>query len=619
MSKEQSEESVQVSTDANSPLNETESADEVTSVFRSVTDLVDALSDTEVGRLLSRLVPGVDPLALVNKPASAAAQNYQGTTIPAHLHSALLAPTTSQPSLTCEALLEKLRQALWSADFDGGVDTLNHFHWQTLIEKAGDCSIETKWMAAELFDYAGQYVDANEVLGKSGLGSAAVLAEALYASGRRKSVQVVGRHTCKQHSLLAVQWGFTFYRRHEYGKAKEIWHLARRFVEERLKADDYPCHGTLSRVFYGLGLVHRQLHEYIEARRMFRESVDHARQDAEWHKSADGGKGKALLEYRIAKCLGLGLGWVCYTDGSFDLARRLVNLARMLLVAKKAAMIKAYVDVVQAEIEMSEYGDQLPYLAQAIARLKKAYYVFTCHPAYRARTAHQLALASLRLSTLCPKPDKGQHLSEAKSYIEEVKKYGEGHRDRRWLANALIAESRLCRVLQKYEAAQRIAGLVLDQSEDDRFARIDALIELGQALIGSARERKDYAEAAKDYILALGYVEKAVTESCENPKIHAVCNLHLARCYLGLHLRSAAVNHVEKWRALSPRVKNAFVRRLGKEVGDELARYKPTLDVEWPTAPSKTPDVAKEEGWVRGWVTEVARNLTPPVRLIRYR
>jgi len=342
---------------------------------------------------------------------------------------------------------------------------------------------------------------------------------------------------------------------------------------------------------------------------MFRESVDHARQDAEWHKSADGGKGKALLEYRIAKCLGLGLGWVCYTDDSFDLARRLIDLTRMLLADKRAEMIKAYVDVVHAEIEMSEYGDQRPHLTQAIESLKKAYYVFIWHPAYRARTAHQLALASLRLSMLCTTADKTQHLSDAQIYIEEVKKYGEENGDRRWLANALIAESRLCRLQRKYAAAQRIAGLALDKSEDDRFARIDALIELGEALISSARQKEHDKRVSKDYLLALDYLKKALTESCENPKMHAVCHLHLARCYLGLRARNAALEHVAKWRDLSPRVKNAFVRHLGKEVEDELARFKLTFRVEWPTAPPKMPDVAKEEPWLRGWVTEVTRDL----------
>ena len=385
-------------------------------------------------------------------------------------------------------------------------------------------------------------------------------------------------------------------------------------MERCLNSDNYPCHGTLSRVFYGIGLIYRQRYEYSKARAMFRRSIDHSRQVAQSSKSTGAGKGKALLEYRIAKCLGLGLGWVCYTDGSLDLAATLINEARMLLADKKAAMIKAYVDVVQAQVLVSESGDQLHCLTQAIETLKEAYGIFKCHPAYRARAAYELALTSLRLSALTPEPERDTHCQNARGYINEVIEYAKRNQDReedkRWTANALIAESRLYRALGRFPDAMKSAREVLGRSKDDRFVRIDALIELGQALMGSARDKQDDEQAGKDYRSALGCFEEALIEACENPKGQAVCHLHSARCYLRLRDGHMALEHVDKWRALRARVTNAFVHHLAKEVERELEEFKLPFTISWPRNASEIPDVGDEETRLRGWITEVALNLT---------
>ena len=170
-------------------------------------------------------------------------------------------------------LLEDLRQALESVDLDGGVANLNKSLWQRLIGKTDDSSLETQWMAAELFDYAGQYVEAQEILSACGPNSRENLADALRARYPRRCVEGAYWQSYKQHCLVAIQWGFTFYRRHQYDKAKEIWTLCRDFVEKCLNSQDDPCHGTLSRLYYGIGLIHRQRFEYSEARKMFTESI----------------------------------------------------------------------------------------------------------------------------------------------------------------------------------------------------------------------------------------------------------------------------------------------------------------------------------------------------------
>ena len=62
-------------------------------------------------------------------------------------------------------LLERIRQTLWSADFDGGISELKNHQWEALIEKVDDVSEETKWMVAELFDYAGRYAHESDTGG----------------------------------------------------------------------------------------------------------------------------------------------------------------------------------------------------------------------------------------------------------------------------------------------------------------------------------------------------------------------------------------------------------------------------------------------------------------------
>jgi tetratricopeptide (TPR) repeat protein len=274
---------------------------------------------------------------------------------------------------------------------------------------------------------------------------------------------------------------------------------------------------------------------------------------------------------------------------------------------------------VQACLQISEYGDQPPHLTEAIMTLERAHKAFKHHPAYKARTAHELALASIRMSTLCRgEEEKALHHNKARDYVEEVKRYagrgGEKDNDSRWHANALIAESRLCRIQERYEDAQKIARNALEksQSKDDRFTRIDARLELGQALVSCARQKQDHEQdGGEDYREAVDQFQNALADSYENPKIEAVCHLHLARCYLGLHDSNTACGHVEKWRALSPRVKNAFVQRLGKDLEKEVARLKLPFTVEWPTTASHMLDVAKEETRFRGWVTDAALSLAP--------
>ena len=122
------------------------------------------------------------------------------------------------------SLHQQLRQVLWSADFDGGVKLLNAAEWRNLDRMTHTDALETQWIAAELFDYAGRYADAVKILIDSGPRSTNTLTEILRSRDPRASVEA-DRHAYKQHCLIAIQWAFTFYRRHDYSEALKRWNL----------------------------------------------------------------------------------------------------------------------------------------------------------------------------------------------------------------------------------------------------------------------------------------------------------------------------------------------------------------------------------------------------------
>lgn len=191
-------------------------------------------------------------------------------------------------------------------------------------------------LAAEVFDHAGQYALARRVIRPIGLKSQVALAET-------KHIPQTDRSLWKQRAWAALQLGFAdYYRRQEDTKtalkdALSLFQLAENTFQQ-VQSDAYPCLGSQSRIKYMIGLVHRQRHEYLEAKKYFAEAIDLASRRLERSE-----KSRPFYEFAIARSLALGLGWVHYTEGSLSTARPLIISARGLLANKNELFLSEYI------------------------------------------------------------------------------------------------------------------------------------------------------------------------------------------------------------------------------------------------------------------------------------
>ncbi len=467
----------------------------------------------------------------------------------------------------CSQLLTSLKRALAVVDFDGGLRALDNIRWQELIPRTDTVSLENKWIAAEMYDYAGRYDEARHIIWRDAENLAGALDKRLAQRDSGTWMDDNDRHELKVKVSVVLQWGFTYYRQHreiDYARASELWTLCRDVVFRLLRTKNYPCHGTLARLHYATGLVPRQRHQYSEAKAAFADSID-----SSWCDMAPRSQSEtALAKYRLAKALAIGLGWICYTEGSLKMARPLIAVARALLAENdKEAIIKAYVDVIDAAARISAHGDDLDQVEKALETLHTSYRVFDerKHLAYRGRATNELALAYLRRSWL----DSGRRdrdLQDAWDYAEKLKESSKGNKGR-WYCNALIVQSRIHRYRKNHAGARDAAQDALDNAPD-KFSRIDAHIALGEAQTGLADDKLgDCKDAVQNF-------HAAIQEGGENPKVLSVCRLHLARAYARMNRLADADDNLDKWRSVRAQAENAFVHGLARDVEREVEELK---------------------------------------------
>jgi tetratricopeptide (TPR) repeat protein len=420
------------------------------------------------------------------------------------------------------------------------------------IEKSGDELIRLKIysMSAEIYDYAGEYAQAREAVEADARKSLLILQEPSAES-------LKNRKLLKQRVWILIHWALTFYRAHHYRKAKELLFLCDETLKTHLITEDDKCAWTQSRIYYCLGLVQRQTYDYKAARHWFTKSIELAWESFEL-KTANlvstdviYQRVRRLTSFYVAKSLALGLAWTYYTEGSLEISSSLVRTARFLLAGTNESVILNYIKILSASILASQGRRQ-----EAIETLMKAHKELNgCnHHAYRIRAANELAVAYVHEFARDANPE---NRLKAVTYIEEVKQFS----DVRWMANALVTESRLLRALKDFKGAEKAAAEAFKVGGDQRFVKIDALIACGEARL----ELDKIKEACKDF-------QTAQREGLDNPKVQAVCHLHLARAYLQKGDYSLARRHqAEATRHLN-NVDNAFVAHLAETVEGMLEK-----------------------------------------------
>ena len=454
------------------------------------------------------------------------------------------------------------------------------------IEKAGDELIRLKIysMSAEIYDYAGEYAKAREVIEADARVSETMLQE-------NSAESLKDRKLVKQRIWVLIHWALTFYRAHNYRKARQLLLLCDETLKRHIITADNHCAWTQSRIYYCLGLVQRQTYDYKAARRWFTKSIELAWESFELKTanviSTDAiyQRARRLTGFYVAKSLALGLAWTYYTEGSLELASSLVRTARFLLVGTNEIVIRNYIEILSASILTAQGRRQ-----EAIETLEKARKELKGynHDAYRVRAANELAVAYVHEYTREPNVDSQQ---KAITYIEEVKKFP----DVRWMSNALVTESRLLRALRNFEGAEQAAIEAFKIGGDQRFVKIDALIACGEARL----ELNNVNEACSDFLTAQ-------REGFDNAKVQAVCHLHLARAYLQKGDHSLARRHQAEATRHLGHVDNAFVAQLAQTV-ESMIEKAAGADFYIPFSTSNL-DPWEVEQKLRGFLTKWAKH-----------
>lgn len=509
-------------------------------------------------------------------------------------------PRHAQTYPAPRSILKTLHSLIQSTDFDGALRLLKRTPKRGLFHGLDELGLlRLRCLIAEVYDYFGNYPKARAVISEIGPASVDELRHV------RTPLSASGYALLKQRVWAVLHWGYVRYRAHDYDEARDLFELSKRILEEHVTTRWEPCLFTWSRVWYALGLVDRQSYNYEKAKHAFVKSIDYAWRDLERRrrtfkknspKYIDAG---TLTNYCVAKSLGLGLAWIYYTEFSPDIARPLIIAAKSLLTSTRDRVITAYINVIYAGIQRSAHADDLNQLEEAIALLSESRSTFSAnkgnaaHKGYKMRAANELALAYLQ-GYQCGSWKKPSALHQAERYANEVEQLSAPDNDTRWLCNSLIIKSRIYRNRGQIEKAIVAADSVLAKGSKQVFLKIDAWIARGEARL--ALKPADCVGALKDFSDALGH-------GVQNPKVRAVCHLHLARVKLLADIRGSRVKFGE-WERLQERG-NAFLRVLGSRIAKEIAEASKDFTIPFADAVKAHKLIkVKFQGWLTDWARD---------------
>ncbi len=496
-------------------------------------------------------------------------------------------------------ILKRLERKLLAADFEAAVvivrdEVLPLFAHSPHPSVDELTNLRLRAMAAEVLDYFGGYVEARELIEEVGTQCFEILL-AMEAGHQQPPSTEADRRLLKQQVWIVLHHGSTFYRHSRYEDAKRRFILCRDIAATHVTTGSYQANGTLARAYYLIGLVYRELFDYSAAKYNFTLSIDYA-----WKALQKSSAQRVpLADLTIAKCLGLGLAWVHYTEGRADLAIPLLLAARNLLSHSAEQVIRAYVDVVYASVQRSEKGDDPGELSDSIRLLKQAHQLFEAkqHFGYKVRAAYHLALGYIQQAQHATASSaQAQSLTDAMSFVEEMKEYSRKHGDIGFHCNALICESRIARFCGKAIVAEEHACAALEMGHERPFVRVDALIARGEARFDLGK----YAGAAEDFKLAFA-------SGKDNQKVRAALHLHLTRTFLRQNDIRRALHHFESWKELRPNVKNAFLLSLERRVTVDLNEATQDFMARW-SSPNHDPLTLERK--LHGFLVEWAKSRT---------
>jgi tetratricopeptide (TPR) repeat protein len=490
-------------------------------------------------------------------------------------------------------MLDELEHHLRTAHFDAALQAIRSVRPERLPTDDKLTLLRFRCIEAEVADYFGKYQQAEAAIAEHGREAESTLAALPKPGAAAGALRDRDRQFVKQSVWTVIHWSYTFYRKHNYKRSEELLNLCRMAIG-RIATDGDLCYAAQARVAYALGLIHRQQHEYGPAKSEFTACIAFANRALEANRERNG----ILAEYTVAKALALGLGWICYTEAAMQLAEPLLLSARTLLSGIEDRIISKYVDVVHACIQRAKHGHNHAVLQKVIQMLQSSYDTFTeaDHVVYKVIAGNELALAYLQQARMAGdarrEDERNQALDIARGYADEVIRLAP--QDIRWKCSALVIRSRVCRHRNSYREALDFAETAVRESATDVFSSIDAYIAVGEARLAL----QDHKEAAE----AFG---KALALGGENPKVRAVCHLHLADTFIEAHDERKANEHFDQWLRVRDLVENAFVIDLARSVAEKMNALTENFFV---SMAEKKINADDEEALLHGFLVRWARN-----------
>jgi tetratricopeptide (TPR) repeat protein len=432
---------------------------------------------------------------------------------------------------------------------------------------------KARGMLADVYDYWGQFEEARCIVGAEGR----VFYDQLETMTRPSPLE--DRKLLLEKVRFVIAYAQTLYRQYQYHDAKTIILKCQKFLTERLRDEkDLPCFGTQALANYILGRLCRHLNQLDEAQAAFARSIALYWQRAQYKQSIyemdekDEGKLREAIDfsnYKVAKCMALGLGWINYTRGFYRVAlEQNIRPARVMLAHTGDNLNKARLDLLEGCICRATTVDDQTALERAATLLEQSLKVFKNeyrHPYYAAWAAYNLVVLHLA---------KGDGKNVNK-YLEEVRRISESSRNAKIECFYWILRSRIELKQKAFKEAESSADFAvrLAEGKNEVICWMDALIARARAYLNQGRTK----EARKDFEAALGMAGP------ENPKIEAVCHLGLTAVYLEETEGLKAQEQINQWNKIKDKVEHARIQKFGREMEEMVSKTRSQFFVLEPT------------------------------------
>jgi tetratricopeptide (TPR) repeat protein len=470
------------------------------------------------------------------------------------------AVTPVTPSPTIKALIK----AFLDARFEKAQAISKPLKWKAVIARALAESPEDMTavsMSVELLDYFGQTPLARKRLEELAPRAESRLRE--FVDRKGEPLSPAERSIVKRWVWILLQSASLDYRDMVLDRAEPLCQLCLTAINKLRVLPSYACFGTLSRIHYVMGLIHRERFNYPDAKSSFQRSLGLA-----WESLREKqGAGKEFRQSRwtdvtIARASGLGLGYVYHMDGQPDLAIPVLLSAKTMLARAGDTLLSNYVDLVYLDARRSAYGgDALP-IDDAIEGLERCYKVFESrkHRLYCARAAYSLALAYSERA----RPDETKELTKqgwrdlerASELAMLLSSYApaDGAADRRHMLYARLCMSRIHRKAGRLPLAVETATAAIEDG-GRAYNHIYAGLLIARAEAYLRLKQQD--DAITD-------LNEALAQSKHSLRARAVCLLRLTEIHANLGHRTKAIGYFHDWKQISPHVSNVHLRSLEK-------------------------------------------------------